>query len=67
MPELKARTPVAAIAALLAVVLALAGCGGTGSAEPAEPAVLDPSAGPAAPTTRATPKAGEVKHGGAPA
>ncbi|HET9007601.1 MAG TPA: L,D-transpeptidase [Actinomycetes bacterium] len=67
MPELKARVPVPAIAALLAVILVLAGCGGSGSAEPVEPAVLDPSAGPAAPTTRTTPRAGEVKLGGAPA
>ena len=67
MPELKARVPVPAIAALLAVILVLAGCGGSGSAEPAEPPVLDPSAGPAAPTTRATPRAGEVKLGRAPA
>ena len=63
MQELKARVP-AAIAALLAMVLALAGCGGSGSAEPA---VLDPSAGPASPTTRAAPRAGEVKLGSAPA
>jgi lipoprotein-anchoring transpeptidase ErfK/SrfK len=65
MPELKARsTAPAALAALLAAVLALAGCGGP---EPAAPAPLDPSAGPAAPTTTRAPKAGEVQLGNAPA
>jgi lipoprotein-anchoring transpeptidase ErfK/SrfK len=67
MSELKtrSRTP-AAVAALLAAVLALAGCGGP-DRDPPPP--LDPSAGPAAPTTttRATPKAGEVRLGDAPA
>ena len=53
MSELKARSPAAAaIATLLAMVLALAGCGGP---EPATPPPLDPSAGPAAPTTTVTP------------
>jgi L,D-transpeptidase catalytic domain len=66
MPELKARSPVApAIAALLAMLLALAGCGG--SARPAEPVPLDPSAGPAAPTTTVASKAGVVQLGNAPA
>jgi hypothetical protein len=54
MSELKARSPAAAIAALLAMVLALAGCGGP---EPVTPPPLDPSAGPAAPTTTVTPRA----------
>ena len=67
MSELKPRSGApAAVAALLAAVLALAGCG---RADPAPPPPLDPSAGPAAPTTatRATPRAGEVRLGGAPA
>ena len=65
MSELKARSGApAAIAALLVTVLALAGCGGPG---PAEPALLDPSAGPAAPTTRAVPNPGAVQLGDAPA
>jgi hypothetical protein len=64
MSELKTRSPApAVIAALLAMVLALAACGGP---EP-PPAPLDPSAGPAAPTTRATPKAGVFQLGNAPA
>ena len=67
MSELKPRsqTP-AAVAALLVAVLALAGCGRP-DRDPPPP--LDPSAGPAAPTTttRATPKAGEVRLGDAPA
>jgi lipoprotein-anchoring transpeptidase ErfK/SrfK len=63
MPELKARPKVpAAVAALLAAVLALAGCG-----DPAPPPPLDPSAGPPAPTTVTTPKAGVVPLGDAPA
>jgi hypothetical protein len=65
MSELKARSGVpATIAALLAAVLVLAGCGGPA---PAEPAVLDPSAGPAAPTTTAAPRPGLVRLGDAPA
>ena len=69
MSELKARRPPAvpaALAAALAMVLLLAGCGG-GGPEAAPPAVLDPSAGPAPPTTRATSRAGEIKLGNAPA
>src|SRR5205823_18844 len=65
--ELKTRSrALAALATLLAAVLALAGCGGT---HPAPPPPLDPSAGPAAATTTtsATPKAGEVRLGNAPA
>jgi lipoprotein-anchoring transpeptidase ErfK/SrfK len=66
MSELKARSPAfAAVAALLAMVLALAGCGGPAPAETPPP--LDPSAGPAAPTTRATPKPGVFQLGNAPA
>jgi lipoprotein-anchoring transpeptidase ErfK/SrfK len=65
MSELKARSPAAAaIAALLAMVLALTGCGGP---EPAAPPPLDPSAGPAAPTTTVTPRAGRFQLGNAPA
>jgi hypothetical protein len=67
MSELKTRSrSPAAVAALLAAVLALAGCGGP-DRDPPPP--LDPSAGPAAPTTttRAAPKAGEVRLGDAPA
>jgi lipoprotein-anchoring transpeptidase ErfK/SrfK len=67
MSELKTRSGApAAVAALLAAVLALAGCGGR---DPAPPPPLDPAAGPAAPTTttRATPRAGEVRLGNAPA
>jgi lipoprotein-anchoring transpeptidase ErfK/SrfK len=65
MSELKTRSPApAVIAALLAMVLALAACGGP---EPPPAAPLDPSAGPAAPTTRATPKAGVFQLGNAPA
>jgi hypothetical protein len=65
MSELKTRSAaLAATAALLTMTLVLSGCDGTGSAQPAP---LDPSAGPAAPTTRATPKAGEVRLGNAPA
>jgi lipoprotein-anchoring transpeptidase ErfK/SrfK len=66
MPELRTRPTVSAVvAALLAAVLALAGCGGPGSAEAPPP--LDPSAGPAAPTTTAPPKPGVVQLGNAPA
>jgi lipoprotein-anchoring transpeptidase ErfK/SrfK len=67
MSELKTRSGApAAVAALLAAVLALAGCGGR---DPAPPPPLDPAAGPASPTTttRATPRAGEVRLGNAPA
>src|SRR5215211_557711 len=65
MSELKARSGApAAVVALLAAVLALAGCGGP---EPSAPAPLDPSVGPAAPTTTTTPKAGVVRLGDAPA
>jgi lipoprotein-anchoring transpeptidase ErfK/SrfK len=67
MSELKTRSRSPAVAAaLLAAVLALAGCGGP-DRDPPPP--LDPAAGPAAPTTatRATPKAGEVRLGDAPA
>jgi lipoprotein-anchoring transpeptidase ErfK/SrfK len=65
MSELKTRSGApAAVAALLAAVLALAGCGGP---EPAAPAPLDPSAGPAAPMTTTTRKAGVVRLGDAPA
>jgi lipoprotein-anchoring transpeptidase ErfK/SrfK len=66
MSELKARSGApAALVALLAAVLALAGCGGP---EPAAPAPLDPSAGPAAPTTTTTVRrAGVVRLGKAPA
>ena len=67
MSELKTRSRSSAVAAaLLAAVLALAGCGGP-DRDPPPP--LDPAAGPAAPTTttRATPKAGEVRLGDAPA
>ena len=67
MSELKTRSPVpAAVAALLATVLSLSGCGGS---DPAAPSPLDPSAGPAAPTTttRATPRAGVFQLGNAPA
>jgi lipoprotein-anchoring transpeptidase ErfK/SrfK len=69
MSELKARRPPAVPAAVvvtaLAMVLGVAGC--NGGPDPAPPAVLDPSAGPAAPTTTATPRAGEIKLGDAPA
>ncbi len=65
MSELKTRWPApAVIAAVLAMVLALAACGGP---EPPPASPLDPSAGPAAPTTRATPKAGVLQLGNAPA
>jgi lipoprotein-anchoring transpeptidase ErfK/SrfK len=65
MSELKARSGApAAMVALLAAVLALAGCGGP---EPAAPAPLDPSAGPAAPTTTTVRRAGVVRLGKAPA
>jgi lipoprotein-anchoring transpeptidase ErfK/SrfK len=67
MSELKTRSRSPAVAAaLLAAVLALAGCGGP-DRDPPPP--LDPAAGPAAPTTttRATPEAGEVRLGDAPA
>jgi lipoprotein-anchoring transpeptidase ErfK/SrfK len=65
MSELKARSGApAALVALLAAVLALAGCGGP---EPAAPAPLDPSAGPAAPTTTMVRRAGVVRLGKAPA
>jgi lipoprotein-anchoring transpeptidase ErfK/SrfK len=69
MSELKARRPAAvpaALAAALAMVLLVAGCGGSGP-DTGSPAVLDPSAGPAPPTTTATPPAGEIKLGDAPA
>ncbi|MET0479649.1 MAG: hypothetical protein ABW222_17045, partial [Actinomycetota bacterium] len=49
----------------LALVLAVAGCGGPAPAETPPP--LDPSAGPAAPTTRATPRPGVFQLGNAPA
>jgi len=69
MSELKARrpsaVPAAVVAAALAMVLLVAGC--TGGPDPAPPAVLDPSAGPAPPSTTATPRAGEIKLGNAPA
>ena len=67
MSELKTRPRSPAVAAaLLAAVLALAGCGGP-DRDPPPP--LDPAAGPAATTTttRATPMAGEVRLGDAPA
>jgi lipoprotein-anchoring transpeptidase ErfK/SrfK len=68
MSELKAPRP--AVPAVLVVALALAllvaGCGGGGQ-DPPPPAVLDPSAGPAPPTTTAAPRAGEIKLGNAPA
>ena len=66
MSELKARSPAfATVAALLATVLALAGCGG---GEPvAAPPPLDPSAGPAAPTTTAPARVGVFQLGNAPA
>ena len=69
MSELKAHRPAAApaaLAAMLAMVLLLAACGGDGP-DPSAPAVLDPSAGPPPPTTRAAPRAGEIKLGDAPA
>jgi L,D-transpeptidase catalytic domain len=69
MSELKARRPAAvpaALAAALAMVLLVAGCGG-GGPDPGPAGVLDPSAGPAPPTTAATPRAGEIKLGDAPA
>jgi lipoprotein-anchoring transpeptidase ErfK/SrfK len=69
MSELKGRRPAAvpaALAAVLAMLLLLAACGG-GDPDPAPPTLLDPSAGPAPPTTTATPRAGEVKLGDAPA
>jgi hypothetical protein len=69
MSELKARRPAtvpAALAAALAMVLLVAGCGG-GDPDPGSPAVLDPSAGPAPPTTTTTPRAGEIELGDAPA
>ena len=69
MSELKVRRPSAVPAALavaLAAMLLVAGCG-RGGPEAAPPAVLDPSAGPAPPTTMATPRAGEIKLGNAPA
>jgi lipoprotein-anchoring transpeptidase ErfK/SrfK len=69
MSELKARrppaVPAAVVATALAMVLGVAGC--NRGPDPAPPAVLDPSAGPAAPTTTATPRAGEIKLGDAPA
>ena len=67
MSELKTRSGVpAALAALLAAVLTLTGCGGP---DRSPPPPLDPSAGPAAATTTtgATPTAGEVRLGNAPA
>ena len=69
MSELKARQPAAvpvALAAALAMVLLVAGCD-RGGADPAPPPVLDPSAGPAPPTTTAAPRAGEIKLGSSPA
>ena len=65
MSELKTRSGAsAAVTALLVAVLALAGCGGP---DPAPPPPLDPAAGPAAPTTTTTPRAGQVRLGNAPA
>ena len=69
MSELKGRRPAAipaALATVLGMLLLLAACGG-GDPDPAPPTLLDPSAGPAPPTTTATPRAGEVKLGDAPA
>jgi hypothetical protein len=69
MSELKARRPAAvpaALGAVLAMLLLLAACGG-GGPDPAPPAVLDPSSGPALPTTTAAPRAGEIELGSAPA
>jgi lipoprotein-anchoring transpeptidase ErfK/SrfK len=69
MSELKARRRTAvpaALAAMLALLLLLAACDG-GDQGPAAPAVLDPSAGPAPPTTTAKPQAGEIKLGDASA
>ena len=70
MSELKGRrptaVPAAALAAALAMALLVAGCTG-GGPDPAPPAVLDPSAGPAPPTTTAAPRVGEIKLGNAPA
>jgi lipoprotein-anchoring transpeptidase ErfK/SrfK len=69
MSELKARRPATVPAVALAAVLAMllaAGCSG-GDPDPGPPAVLDPSAGPAPPTTTAAPRAGEIKLGSAPA
>jgi lipoprotein-anchoring transpeptidase ErfK/SrfK len=63
MPELKARSSAPVVAALLVAVLALAGCG----SHPPPPPPLDPAAGPPAPTTTATPRAGVVQLGDAPA
>jgi lipoprotein-anchoring transpeptidase ErfK/SrfK len=66
MSELKPRSPAfAAVAALLGAVLALAGCGGGDPV--AAPPPLDPSAGPAAPTTTAPPRVGVFQLGNAPA
>jgi lipoprotein-anchoring transpeptidase ErfK/SrfK len=67
MSELKSRSGApAAVAALLVAALTLTGCGGSDAAPPAPP-VLDPSAGPAAPTTTTIQKAGVVRLGNAPA
>jgi lipoprotein-anchoring transpeptidase ErfK/SrfK len=69
MSELKVRRRAAlpaVLAAALAMVLLVAGCDG-GGPDPGPPAVLDPSAGPAPATTRAAPRAGEIKLGDAPA
>ena len=69
MSELKRRGPTsvpAALAAVLAMVLLLAACVGDGP-DPAPPAAFDPSAGPGPPTTTATPRAGAITLGSAPA